>query len=84
MWHQVLNFYWLLNCPIWRVRLQMFVIGQASDSSIQPFNNWDLEQMPQISRPGMCYQLIFDALSVLRLLNSKFSRQNIFLNRQKT
>ena len=28
LWHEVLNFYWLPNCPIWPARLQMFVIGQ--------------------------------------------------------
>ena len=31
------NFYWLLNCPIWPVRLRMFVIGQVKlDINEQP------------------------------------------------
>ena len=30
----MLNFYWLLNCPIWPVRLQMFVIGQVKSDSL--------------------------------------------------
>ena len=24
----MLNFYWLLKCPIWPIRLQMFLIGR--------------------------------------------------------
>ena len=30
----MLNFHWLLNCPIWPDRLQMFVIGQVKSDSL--------------------------------------------------
>ena len=30
----MLNFYWLLNCPIWPVRSQIFVIGQVKLDSL--------------------------------------------------
>lgn len=44
LWHEVLNFYWLLNCPIWPVQLQVFAIGQVKSDSL------DLKQpiKPQI------------------------------------
>ena len=33
-WHELLNFYWLLNRPILPVRLQTFVIGQVESDSL--------------------------------------------------
>lgn len=30
----VLNFHWLLNCPFWPVRLQVFVIGQVKSDGM--------------------------------------------------
>ena len=34
----MLNFYWLLSCPIWPVRLQVFVIGQVKFDSLDLIN----------------------------------------------
>ena len=33
-WHEVLNFYWLPNCPILPFPLQTFVIGQVESDSL--------------------------------------------------